>query len=336
MPTVSETPGGRLDTTPEIEFLICGSPTDAFYSQIAFFRLSLDRLGRQGRAARLVAVLGAGHCPPLPARWVPHFERIEVHYADAADFRRQPSLAASDMRYTLLTPGCRCSCLCDADTTLLRPLPADFLDELARHPAVCGVIAHYPFPVEVSTGGAGSAEGLYPGMPQDEAWDRVGEAIIGRPPARSFRYTLLESDADTRCPFYVNYGLLAGPADLLRRLHRLLVRLQPRLEGLLASYYVGQIAIALAVDEGRLPVRALPMRFNFPNDRTADRLYPGELDQVVLLHYLRHVAFDRHRLFADPRAFAALFSTDLAGSDGTFRDHVWRVTGGRYPFGPAD
>jgi hypothetical protein len=86
-----------------VEFLLCGSPNDAFYSQIAFFRLSLDRLGEQSRAARVVAVFGAVECPPLPERWAPYFERIEVYYVSGETFRRKQLFAASDRRFELLS-----------------------------------------------------------------------------------------------------------------------------------------------------------------------------------------------------------------------------------------
>jgi hypothetical protein len=102
----------------KIEFLLYGSPDDAFYSQIAFFRLSLDHLGDEGRAARVVAVFAAVERSPLPERWALCFERIEIHYVDGDAFRRR--LPASDQRFDLLSSDADCSCLCDADTVLVR------------------------------------------------------------------------------------------------------------------------------------------------------------------------------------------------------------------------
>jgi len=314
-----------------VEFLLYGSPTDAFYSQIAFFRLGLDQLGAEGRAARLVAVFAAPECPPVPDRWARYFDRIEVHAVSGDAFRHgQP---ASDQRFDLLSPDARCSCLCDADTLLVRPLPAEFLDELTRSPAVCGVVAHYPFPVEVDTRRPGMPGGLYPGMPQAAAWNALSEAVLGRPIARPLRYTLLEGGADDRCPFYVNYGFLAGPPALLRRLYRAMTEIHPVLERMLGGYFVAQISVALAVELAGIPWRALPMRFNFPNDRNADRLHAAELDRVVLIHYLRHELFDRHRIFGEQASFEQFMSMTLEGSDRVFQDRVAQITAGRYPFG---
>ena len=81
-----------------------------------------------------------------------------------------------------------------------------------------------------------------------------------------------------------------------------------------------------------LPVRALPMRWNFPNDPIADRMYPQELEHVVFLHYLRGQAFRRDRVFADAQAFARFLDRPVEGSNAVFQRAVARITGGRYPF----
>jgi hypothetical protein len=267
----------------------------------------------------------------LPERWKPHFERIEVHYVSGEAFRRQ--WLASDRRFELLSPNAHCSCLCDADTVLVRPLPAEFLYGLKRDPAVCGVVAHYPFPIAADTRRRGQPGGLYPGMPNHAAWDALGAMVLGRDIPRPLRYTLLEGAPDDRCPFYVNYGFLAGPPALLRRLYQTMSEIQPVLEAAVGGYFVAQISIALAVERAGIPWRALPMRFNFPNDRRADRLHGAELAHVVLIHYLRHDMFDRHRIFAQQASFDRFLSMRLEGSDRVLQDRVAEITNGRYPFG---
>ena len=42
----------------KLDFLLCGSANDAFFSQIAFFRLCLNALGGVYSDARVVAVFG--------------------------------------------------------------------------------------------------------------------------------------------------------------------------------------------------------------------------------------------------------------------------------------
>ena len=85
----------------------------------------------------------------------------------------------------------------------------------------------------------------------------------------------------------------------------------PVLERMLGGYFVAQISVALAVELAGIPWRALPMRFNFPNDRIADRRYAAELDRVVLIHYLRHELFDRHRIFGQRASFDQFMSMTL-------------------------
>jgi hypothetical protein len=174
--------------------------------------------------------------------------------------------------------------------------------------------------------------GLYPGIPHYEAWRRLSLASLGRLIDRRLEYTLLEGEGDRRCPFYINYGFVAGPPILLQKLYGVLGDLQPGLSLQLRNDFYGQVAIALAVEHAHLPWRALPMRFNFPNDRAADLRYPQELDQVVLIHYLRNSQFDRHRIFAERNAFDAFLAMPTIGSDRVLQDHVCRITGGVFPF----
>ena len=91
-------------------------------------------------------------------------------------------------------------------------------------------------------------------------------------------------------------------------------------------------AIPYALERGSIPHRTLPMRFNFPNDPRFDRRYPVELDNILLVHYLRTRLFDRHTLFTDEAQFARFMTAPLKGSNHAFRDAVRRLSGGRYPF----
>lgn len=317
----------------KIEFLIPGSPTDAFCSQIAFFRMSLDALGEQGLRARVVAVFGADVVGALPARWAVHFERIEVAWADPEEYRKLSYHATVLRRYQLLDPEADLCCLCDADTVLLRPIPLAFLEEIEQRPTLNGVVAHLPFPIDRDSRGADGQPGLFPGMAPGLAWERLAAIFLGHPISRPLHYTLRGRGEDDRAPFYINYGFLAGTPRLLGRLHPRLLELHQPIAEILGNVFCGQVAVALAVEQAeKLPWRALPMRYNFPNDRDADRLYPEELEQVIVMHYLRTDHFDRHRIFSERAAFHEFLALDLVGSDRVFQDHVRRVTGGDFPF----
>src|SRR5207249_3688870 len=108
-----------------------------------------------------------------------------------------------------------------------------------------------------------------------------------------------------RCPFYVNHGFIAMPRPLMERLQQVHVSYCRQVSKLLrGSYFSVQIALTLSIAALGLRVMALPMRYNFPNDPVADRLYPDELQNVTCLHYLRTRQFDRHKIFQDQEGYA--------------------------------
>lgn len=300
-----------------------GSPNDAFYSQAAMFRLSLDSLGEMYHEARLVLCLVSSDGPvPTPARWLPWFNRIEVRWAD-------PSYAfllnhVQDM-YEMVDPGADISVICDADTLFIRPLPAEFLHDMMTAPALCGVAAHYPPPVH-------NFDDFPPPQNATEMWERMG-AALGHKLSLTVPHTL--SPTGSMGPlFYINHAFLAGPPALMRQLGVLQAQVRPPIEAVLFNQFADQIAVAMAVETCNLPHRLLPMRYNFPNDKTADRFYPEELDNVIMLHYLRKTEFDRHKIFASKAEFEAFMGMQLQGSDAVFQNAVRKLTRGNYFFGP--
>lgn len=305
----------------KIEFLIAGSPNDAFYSQVGMFRLALDALGDRYRRARVVLCLVAEEGPtPLPDRWAPWFDRIEIHWADPKYAFR---LDHGNALFGLTDLTADVSIICDADTMFLRPLPEDFLTGMLEAPAICGVIAHYPTPTHNFDTFPGPATAR-------EMWERMGEAI-GTPIPLSAPYALAR-DKELGPSFYVNAAFVAAPPDLLRRLGEEQSAVREAQGTVLSNQYDDQIAVALAVVKAGLPHRLLPLRFNFPNDRDAEELYPEEMAQIIMIHYLRRDAFDRHEIFASAKAFDDFLALPLAGSNAVFQEAVRKLTAGRYPF----
>jgi hypothetical protein len=302
-----------------LEFLICGSPTDAFWSQVAMFRLSLDAMGGEFRAARLVLVLGDDDVTPLPDRWRAYFRHIELAWTPHESFQEFGD--GHDHLFSLIDPSADLTFICDADTLPIRPFSDGFLQALLVEPAIGGVIAHY-FPEQ--------KDGNFAGLDSEAFWQLLAQRVLGRPIKISSKYTLNPEQGG--CPFYINYGFVAAKPALLRELHEQLAVVRPRIVEQLDSVFGGQMAIALAIERGGIPCRALPMRYNFPNDPIADRLYPEELRQIKLLHYLRTREFDRHQIFADRDGFERFLNLELEGSNEVLKRHVEAITGGSYPF----
>lgn len=305
----------------KIEFLLCGSPTDAFYSQTGMFRLALDSLGGIYRQARLVLCIGDGEVAAVPARWRPHLRDVEVLGMPRTTARE--SISGGMFRFEVLDAGCDLSLLCDADTLPLAPLDPAALEHMVERPAIRGVIAHFPPPF-AATGRLRRCQ-----SPRD-VWQVLARAVLRRPLPLDHRHTL--TPEPTACPFYVNYGVVIGDFGTLRALYDQLRVVQPATRRFLDNQFHAQVALTLACEAAGLATEALPMRYNFPNDPLADEMHAGELEQVKVMHYLRTEAFDRHRIFASPAEFGAFLRLELSGSNRVFQDRVREITAGVYPF----
>jgi hypothetical protein len=289
------------------------------------FRLSLDSLGLAYKNARLVLCVGSPHPPvALPKRWEKAFQSIELHWVAAANYAKVGDGAQGHELYNLVSSSADISIICDADSMLLAPLPDQFCQEMTAEPAICGVIAHFAPPLSHYP----ESDNL-PVPSQEYLWDRLARATLGLSLRCETPYTLA-TDGSVGPGFYINHAFIAAPPQMLRELHRAQEKIRPIVRQILDNDFYDQIAVALAVEKTGLPYRQLPMRFNFPNDRQADSLYPCELENVVLLHYLRTQFFDRHCIFTSEACFEHFLSLELVGSDARFQQHVRSITGGVY------
>ncbi len=146
-------------------------------------------------------------------------------------------------------------------------------------------------------------------------------------------YTLLKGTARAgeTCPFYVNHGFIAGPPGSIAALGDHIEQILPQVRGILDNDFCYQLAIPYALERAGIDHQLLPMRFNYPLDPVCDALYPREVCDIRLAHYLRTDLFDRHRIFAEAEAFHH-FDDSASGSNEVFRAAVRRLTGGRFPF----
>jgi hypothetical protein len=303
-----------------LDFIIPASPNDAFFSQIALYRLALDSLGGIYRDARLVAVFGDTQIVPLPKKWAPYFARIDIEWPDCAAFREISYHAQGARRFEVYRPDADLVVLCDADTLLLRPFP-ELVEGLTREPALAGVIANEHVPWQGSSGDPAAD------------WQTISQAILGRRIDLDFHYLL---DAAKPCPFYVNAGFTIAPPHIFTKFYARFQQLKPQVHDYIGSYFSSQIAYALAVADLQLPVLALPRRYNFANYPDADDRYPEELENIIVFHYFSVEFFNRHRIFTTAARFNKFLSLELTGCNKIFQDHVRRLTGEEYPFPGAE
>lgn len=309
----------------KLDFVIPGSATPAFFSQIAFFRLCLNALGGPYSDARVAAVLGDHDSEVIPDRWRRHLGKVDIVWAHPPGADNPMYQAQSDGCFAAVRPDADVAFLCDADVAPMQPFD-DLLQRIISQPAIAGVTAHYHF-------GPKGDDPLPPNKrTPEEDWPNLAKAVIDKPIKLQNRYTLMDHSSPQRAPFYINYGVLAGTPQLLKKLHSRDQQLRKKVLQFSGAFWAAQISLALTVADLDLPTLTLPMRYNFPNDPIADRLYPDDLNTVVFLHYLRVNFFDRQKIFADPHAFEKFLDQPLTGSNAVFQDFVRQRSSGDYPF----
>jgi hypothetical protein len=324
-----------------VDILIAASPNAAFYSQVAVLRLALRRLPWSGWHARLHMFLGGACDRAELARWQPHLGDVTLHWSSKDLYASIGDWAQSDDVFTFDSSGSDIVMAMDADT-----LPVDtlepILDQVLRTSAVAGVIAHYPTVLRhalTHETGRITVQPSSPNWPETTvraAWHRIAAGLVSQPLDFSFSHTLMdvaEPQAARESPFYLNFGVVLFPARVFAQVAPRYLSIRPQLMNRLpAPDFSGQAALTLAIAQARTRTWALPMRYNFPNDSRAADLYPQELEQVVVYHYLRTQRFDRHVIFTTPTAYDAFLHLRLDGVDARFQEAVRRIAGVRYPF----
>lgn len=296
----------------KLDFLICGTPNDAFCSQIAYFKLCLDNLGGIYKKARLVATFGDHSEEKIPKRWEPYFKDIQVEWSNENRFPNICHSAQHYHRFELIRPDADMVILVDADTVLFRPFP-ELIQQCIEKPALFGVIAHLRVPIE-------------------KEWHDISQNVLGRSIELKYNYTLSPPNEKFLSPFYINYGFLAGPPNLLHQAYERDLRLVDKTCSQVGPFFCAQVSLAFAIDDLNIPHTALPMRYNYPNDKVADSIHHEEIDEIILLHYLRTDHYDRHKILTNQDEFGKFINLNLDGSDKVFQQQVISTTNGKYPF----
>ena len=305
-----------------VAILIAASPTPAFYSQVAALTVSLRRLPWSRWTPRVHLYLGGASEPAAFTRWRPYLRDVEVRWASAARFARDGDWAQSDDVFRFAPHDADVLLAMDADTLPVAPLEG-LLDRVHDSGSIAGVIAHYP----TATPAAGSLR---------DGWARLAQDITTVPLDFAYAHTLMDPAAPAAqrvTPFYLNFGVVAFPRATFDDVAGRYLTIRPKLmERLADGDFSGQAALTLAIAAAGARTLALPMRFNFPNDPRAEQMYPDELANVVVFHYLRTTNFDRHRIFVSADEYRRFLNQRLGGVDGSFQQAVRARLGPDYPF----
>ena len=307
---------------PKLCFHFPASPNDSFFSQIAMFRLSLNSLGGIYERADIVITLGDDDVKPLPERWKPHLNKnVKINWVDSELYRQHKYDAQSDAQWIYNHEEYDFICIVDADVMIIRPID-DLLFGTLNYPSLGGTIAHFPFPTAQNDN------------PQ-QLWLRLAHQFIQKPLEFGYRHTLSVGQPDeyTFCPFYINFGFILLTPEIIREISGTHLDIRPKVALKLEDpYFAAQTSLALTLAAHNIPVHAVGLRYNFPNDEDADHLHLNELRDVRLIHYLRTEQFDRQRIFTSQLEFDRFLSLELSGSNKIFQQYIRDLTNGSYPF----
>jgi hypothetical protein len=310
---------------PRACFLIAANADSPFLSQVAAISRALRQLPWTRWQVNIVVCTGGDVEPGAIERWRPHLPDVDWVMLAPDHYARDPAWASSDDALRFARSDADVLVALDADTLPVANLEP-VLDEVLADGVVAGLIAHLPVPG-------------FDGMPARAAWRSMAEGLIEQPLEFGHACTLLDESAPLErreLPFYVNFGVVFFPRQAYLAWVPEYLALRAQLMSRMHHHrFSGQVALTLALTKTGARTRALPMRYNYPNDPVADRLHPDELANVVVFHYLRLHAFDRHRIFADEATYLGFLAMELEGSDRVFQQAVRRLLGEAYPFGPV-
>jgi hypothetical protein len=309
---------------PKVAFLVPASPNAGFYSEIAAINLVIKTLPWQRWEPILCVTMGSR----MPSaneedsfdRWRSYVREVNFTYVAESQWLWYGNWAQVDSVLQLAPRDADVYVTIDADILPVAGLEG-ILDEVYERKSIAGIMAHCIPP-------------LFNGV-QD--WDDLSRKINAKSLDCSFAYSLVDSnepDGRRKSPIYFNGGVIFYHHncfdEFVRPYSAMCTKLKEHL-GIWADFS-GQIAMPFVLADNHLPAYTLPIRYNYPNDDAAILLHPGELENVVIFHYLRTEIFDRRRIFANADEYNIFLGQKLTGANLAFQKAVQRCLGVAYPF----
>lgn len=295
-----------------LEIRVPISPTPDFFRRVHFMAASLRRLGGIHREHCITVFVGGDEEPSDLYEALPWSKNYPItwRWTDRGAFRRDSYWETSREVFRHPPRGSFVMCA-DADIIFLRDF-SDLLTSLESSPAVAGVIGH-----------ASPFRTLKP----LETWQRLANAYGIAPLEAKYEHTgwgfMVTHQGHRHTPAYFNFGMVMAPSDMMDKISADIAAADELVTSNLDTFFRFQIALTLVLQKHQLPVRALPLRYNFPNDPGFDERYTEELPDIRVLHYLRCEVVDRRRDFASLESVAALIRrNDLVGSNEVLREIV--------------
>jgi hypothetical protein len=306
----------------KLEVRIAISPTPQFFRQVEYlWRSYAARCS--GVDFRFVVSVGED-CEPFDLEERNPWSRgyVAWRWADREEFRRLSYGATALDRFRYPTDA-DVVLLSDADMLLVRPID-DLLAALTAQPAVAGVVAWVPPFI-----------GLGPPVP-GSSWTAVFAAAGRKLPRDRYQHpgwgSMFAQPEHRFCPAYYNFGVVFVPGSVVVQLGREYERQLPiAMATPIHHIYYAQVALTFAIYELDLPRVALEPKYNFPNLEVCDRLFPVDLADVRIIHYLSEgVIGTRGATWGDEANFQRFLGRrDLTGSNEILRSWAAEISASR-------
>ena len=290
---------------PSVEVHIPISPTPVFFNMVQCLALSLRMNGGICRDSPIILTVGDSTIDPdlegqypwlgplgVELRWVPEdFFREHSYYATGA------TRLMHDFQSDLVL-------MLDADI-----LVASKFDEMIRRTFreghVAGVIAPAsPLPFFDP---APTWPDIYRHCGIRRGPDLAHEHI-------GWPYYKSGEEAHRLAPAYFNYGVICAPSAAVRKISETYFADLLKLRELPPNGLIAQIALTTSIVKHRIPHRALPPRYNFPNHPMLEALHGREMALAKLLHLKEDHQFEKFGLFTSLTSVrATIRRTDLRG-----------------------
>ena len=279
-----------LSWKPSVEIHIPISPTPAFFNMVQCLALSVRKFGGICRDAPIVLTVGDLTIDPtiearypwlgplgIELRWVPEeFFRRHSYYATGA------ARLAHDFRSDVVL-------LLDADI-----LVAGHFDGLIRRTHREGHLAGMIAP-------ASPLQFFDPPLTWPEVLhhcgiDKAAESCHEHP---GWPYYFSGEATYRYGPAYFNYGVICAPPALIRKISESYLDHIVKIAELTPYPTLAQIALTMSIVKEDIPIRALPVRYNFPNHPMLEALHGREMGRARFLHLKERHQFEKFDLFAD-------------------------------------
>lgn len=306
-----------------LEIRVPISPRPYFFRQVECLYRSAQACGGLTGNVRMVVSVGDDVEPYDIAATQPWSDaNVAWRWASREEFRKL-SYHATVLDRFRVDSDADIVLFADADTLFVKNVD-DLLLSLQAVPAVAGVMAHVP-------------PFIPPAAPVDrgETWETLFKKLGQRFPSDLYQLagwgTAFHRPDLRFSPIYYNFGAVFVPGSLLANLASAYLRQLVTAEKADIGYFVGQMALTLAIYELDLPRISLPIRYNFPNGPAAEASYPQDLADLRILHYLGMDEVRRDIIFQSPEETIAFINRrNLRPSNEALRrtvEKLWTMDG---------